>query len=111
MREHLDHLLGNAHPVVQQHDRHAGIELTHQRRQCGNHLTGLGHHQQTLDLAGVADKSAFDIEQLDMPLQRGEIDPRMERGLMMFAQQDTGGLTTLGQQGGKNAAEGATTQQ
>ena len=88
--KHGNNLLGNPHAVVQQYDGHFGIQLANQRRQCGHHLTGFGHHQQTLDLARFAGETTLDIEQLNVPFQRGEIKPRMQGGLMMLAQQHSG---------------------
>ena len=111
MGEQLDHLLGYAHAIVQQHYGYSRCQLAHQRRQGRHHLTGLGHHQQTRDLAWLANETALDGNQLGMALQRGEVDPGMQGRTVTIAQQDAGRLTALSQQGGEDATQGAAAQQ
>ncbi len=111
MREQGDYLLGDPHAVVQQHDGHVGRQLAHQRSQCLDDLASLGHHQQPFDLAGLADETALDVDELGVAFQRGEVDAGVQGGAVALAQQDASGLAALSQQGGEDAAQGAAAQQ
>ncbi|MNP21549.1 hypothetical protein D3C76_1141710 [compost metagenome] len=111
VREQLHHLLGDAHAVMQQDDGDACRQLAHQRRQGRHHLASLGHHQQPLDLAGLADEAPLDGDQLGMAFQRGKIDAGVQGGAVPIAQQDAGRLAAQGQQGCEHATQGTTAQQ
>ncbi|MNQ45703.1 hypothetical protein D3C85_594900 [compost metagenome] len=111
MRKQLHHLFGYPHAIVQQHDGNPCRQLACQGRQGRHHLTRLGHNQQSLDGAGLVDEAPLDGEQLGVALEGGEIDAGVQGGAVPLAQQDTGRLATLGQQGGEDAAQGTTAQQ
>ncbi|MNZ12882.1 hypothetical protein D3C78_297640 [compost metagenome] len=111
MRKQLHHLFGYAHAIVQQHYGNPCRQLAHQGRQGRHHLTRLGHHQQSLDGAGLVDETPLDGEQLGVALEGSEVDAGVQGGAVPLAQQDTGRLATLGQQGGEDAAQGTAAQQ
>ncbi len=83
-----------------------GRQLAHQRRQRLDDLAGLGHHQQPFDLAGLADETALDVDELGVA-SSGEVDARMQGGAVALAQQDASGLAALESTGRRRRRPGA----
>lgn len=103
--EECNHLIGDPHAVVQQHDGHSCRQLPDQRSEGRYHLPRFGHHQQAFDAARLVDEGAFDGQELGMPLKGGKVDAGVQGGTMALAQQEAGCLAALGQQGGEDAAQ------